>query len=180
MLKFLHIVHAKIWKKLELFYYRICIIHLYRNSKEKEIKEVVSYLKRNSADVLNTYFPQELDESNIAVFLDNVSGLFYVIRNNRKLYFPQSWEKEQVRKYYSTILKEQSDNSAHCYLTDNLKNRNYHTIVDVGGAEGIFAFDLLEYSQNIFIFEGDKQWWEPLRYTFMGNEGKVKIGRAHV
>ncbi len=55
----------------------------------------------------------------------------YLIRNGKKLYFPLEWNKEQVIEYYRTIMAEQDEESPHRYLTEDLEEAVYDTVIDM-------------------------------------------------
>ncbi|GBR74074.1 methyltransferase FkbM family protein [Candidatus Termititenax aidoneus] len=111
---------------------------------------------------------------------DSSCGLNYVLHENKKMYFPRSWDKSYTQYYYSSLLAEQDTASPHLYLTDNFQAQNGDVIVDVGTAEGNFALSVIDKAQKLYLFETDKQWLEALEKTFAPWQDKVTIVNKYV
>lgn len=161
-------------KKLELNKYKKEILKIADKCQNEEIKEIADFLKSHQAKVLNYSFVEDIEKQIVNVMHDN-EGFPYVIRNNKRLYFPQTWNDKKICSYYKTLLEEQHESSPHLYLTSELKNKHYRTVLDLGGAEGVFALDMLELADKIYIFEADSIWMEPLERTFAEYKDKIVI-----
>lgn len=175
MLEVIHRYHAKIKKILELEHYRRNIIKINKDSSDEEIQEIVSYLKKEKAGFFCYSFSAAYDSYQEEIFLDTECGMSYLMRNDKRLYFPEQWKKEQIINYYRTLMAEQDEKSPHRYLTPELESRTYNTVIDIGAAEGIFALDMLEKAKRIVIFEADDKWLRPLEKTFEQYKEKVQI-----
>lgn len=71
---------------------------------------------------------------------------------------------------------EQDEQSPHRYL--NSKDRypdNEDIVADIGAAEGIFGFDIIENVKKLYLFEADDEWLIPLKKTFNKWQDKVEI-----
>jgi hypothetical protein len=130
-----------------------------------------------------TSYPQEYALSyrdrEIRVELDPEKKLPFVHHNNKRLYFPEHFSAEKVKKDYRALLIEQDIRSAHRYVRsyDELKGR---TLLDIGGAEGIFSLDTIPYTKQVIIFECLEFWQKPLHATFAEWADKVTFVKKYV
>ena len=130
-----------------------------------------------------TSYPQtyslEYKKREILVERDDEQNLPFVYHNNRRLYFPEFYSVEKVRKDYRALLIEQDIRSAHRYVRsyDELQNR---TLLDVGGAEGIFSLDTIDFTKRVIIFECLEHWQKPLKATFAKWAHKVTFVKKYV
>jgi hypothetical protein len=58
--------------------------------------------------------------------------------------------------------------------------RDGDVVVDAGAAEGIFALSVVERAKELYLFEADKAWLEPLSATFAPWKDKVIIVNSFV
>lgn len=172
-------------KKCELAFYRKRIIKMYGNRNnlgavDEEHREIVDFLRKNPARVLNYSFVDEMQKNRVEVLKDDREQLLYVLHNGKRMYFPKGWSEQKIAYYYRTISEEQHENSPHRYLTSELLGRDYDTVVDIGGAEGIFALDMIEHVKKIYIFETELYWREALERTFFPWKDKVIVISKYV
>lgn len=163
----------------ELTHYRKKIIQLYAHSTDDEKREIADYLMNHKATAFNYSFMDKIDTMEVAINKDNGCNMYYIMRNGVKMFFPASWDAEQIEFYYKWVSMEQDEKSPHRYLTDDLSLEG-KVILDIGGAEGIFAVDVLHQAAKIFIFECDETWLPPLRKTFENYAHKVVIIEKYV
>ena len=105
----------------------------------------------------------------------------YIVRNGRRLYGKRNWSKEKFRGYYAGLIIEQDKESPHCYISDNDRlPKNGGVLADIGTAEGIFALDMIDYFDKIYLFECDPEWIEPLNRTFEKYRDKIEIVKSYV
>ena len=85
----------------------------------------------------------------------------------------------RVSGLYRMLRTEQDPNSAHRYVEsyDELEGK---TLLDIGAAEGIFALDAIEHIKNVYLFECDEKWIEPLQMTFAPWKEKVEFVYKYV
>ena len=112
---------------------------------------------------------------NVTVCFDESVGLYYVVHNNNKMYMKKGWTSEQAREYYRFITIEQDNLSPHLYFTEDLKNKNFKKVVDLGAAEGNSTLDIIERCEHAYVFECDPNWIEALKATFKPWQDKVDI-----
>ena len=115
-----------------------------------------------------------------AVF-DYEAGMYYVLRNSKRLYFKRSINSiDKLKDYYEYLSYEQTENSPHRYLDDDFQIDEGSVVVDCGAAEGFFGLDNIDKIKLLYIFECDEEWIEALKYTFKPYENKVQIISKYV
>lgn len=170
--KFINQRYQARYKKLILDYYKDKI-----EGEDKEIDEVISYVKGNTAEVLPYDFKEkyELMKPSVNVYRESENQFPYIIHNAKKLYFPKKMNDKEVINYYISILTEQDVNSPHRYIEEGFDLSQIKIVADVGCAEGIFSLELVEMVDEIHIFEVDDNWIEALKLTFKPFGDKVKF-----
>ncbi|MCI0750280.1 MAG: FkbM family methyltransferase [Flammeovirgaceae bacterium] len=115
----------------------------------------------------------------IQVEKDDHQNLLFVYHHGRRLYFPEFYSVEMVKKDYRALITEQDSHSAHRYVRsyNDLKDR---TLLDVGAAEGIFSLDTIELTKRVIIFECLDHWQKPLMATFANWTNKVSFIKKYV
>jgi len=120
-------------------------------------------------------------------------GLFYVLVDNKKLFYKAGMNKPSVYYFFNTVSLEQDYDSPHRYLT----NDNYFVgvmetgieqveetsfgvsnggvVIDAGAAEGNFALSVVERASKVYIVESNAKWCEAMRQTFLPYKDKVEI-----
>jgi uncharacterized LabA/DUF88 family protein len=152
----------------------------YYNSQPEEailFAKELSFLSQHSHDypMIPYDFTSEYSASKIETFFDDQSGMYYVLHNQKRLYFPEGMERKFISKSYINLLIEQHRESPHRYLTARESEASYNTFVDVGAAEAILSLELIDTIDRIFIFEGDARWIPALKATFEPWREKVTI-----
>lgn len=155
------------------------ILSYYSNiSPEKitnEIKEVLDYIVLNGV----SYFPYDFQNNyrtdDIKVFNDPDTNFKYVIHQNKKLFFKKSWNEEEIKKYYLSLIVEQDEKSPHKYLTNQFDVEENDVLVDVGVAEGNFSLSVIEKVNKVYMFEADEEWIEAINLTFKPWLDKIEI-----
>lgn len=121
-------------------------------------------------------WPFTLEYNTLAECLkDEPTGLYYVFHNNKKLFFPKEFTVTQIQLLYKSLLIEQDMRSPHKYLEGNFLPLQGKILLDIGGAEGIFSLDAVEYIQHAYIFECEPIWTDALTQTFAPWINKVSI-----
>ncbi len=139
--------------------------------RTEEEHEVIEFLQRHPCQMIPYSFA--LDKRQIKVSRDPDSRLHYVIHAGKRLFFPRTWAPEKIKAYYNGLLNEQHPLSPHRYEADSCVVQEGDIVVDVGASEGLFALDVIERCQKIYLIECDRLWSEPLRKTFVAWEEKV-------
>ena len=82
----------QIIKPIKEKYQAMVVCKYYNNSTDKEIREMVDYIKRRGRfDALNYSFTEKYKSIPCNINKDNRKGMFYVCYNGRRLYFPKSF-----------------------------------------------------------------------------------------
>lgn len=150
------------------------LIARYENCGDKEIEEVIEYLRNHSLDFFNYSFVEKYKTSEI--FIGTEHGLFFTIHKGKKLFFSKEYDTEQkAREYYLLLIIEQDKDSPHRYLTETFQIPDGAVVIDAGAAEGTFSLDIIDKVEKIYMFEPDRNWVDALQYTFEKYMDKVVI-----
>lgn len=148
----------------------------YRNTKDEEIKEILSYLNDHPIQVFNYNFAAKYSGTDADILYDEQAGLFYVLFEHKRMYFARHFDsKEKVSDYYRQIAMEQDLKSPHRYLYGEFQVEDNSVVVDAGVAEGNFALSVIDRVKKLYLFEADSEWVEALKYTFAPYRDKVVI-----
>ena len=170
--KLVHSKHQRFLNKL-----KSDIINYYSSKTvlSEEEKEVVSYLAANPMTVFPYDFQKKYNKENINVLLDTVTGLHFVLHDNKKLFFKRSYSIQKIKSLYHGLLLDQDLESPHLYLTENFDLTENDVIADIGAAEGNFSLTNVERVKKLYLFECDEEWIEALEATFKPWKDKVFI-----
>lgn len=147
---------------------------------EKEINQALDYIKNNGIHVFPYPFIDKYNAGNIILEKDVANGLYYIIRNNKKLYFRSNITYKTARNIYNCLLVEQDPDSPHRYLTENFDITENDILVDIGCAEAFLALDVIDKVKKIYLFEYEDAWIEALQHTFAPWKDKVEIIKKYV
>jgi len=158
------------------------IIDYYSNlpSITDEQANVINYLKENSISVFPYDFAKNYKVKDIKVFIDDQSGLKYVLLDGKKVFYKRSLSKKQIKTAWRNRLREQDIQSPHRYLLDKFDVNPGDTVADIGVGEGNFAISVIEKAKKIYIFETSDEWIEALTHTFEPWADKVVITKKYV
>lgn len=170
----------KIFRKQRLKRLQKNILRYCSHSNNAEYDEIEEFLKSNPVECYNYKYTKKYKKICVNVFFDQNVNLYYVIHNNKKMYMKKGWTEDQVRDYYRFLMIEQDELSPHLYFTQDLKNKHFRKVLDLGAAEGNFTLDIIERCENAYIFECDPGWIEALKATFKPWKDKVRIVTAFV
>lgn len=182
-----------VYRKLLSFRFRLCIsklrikLHLIpaENQRLQKIKtgmwmethkeECEYMLKSGEALVFPYSWTKEHKANDIEVCFDREKHMYYVMVHGRRMYFPRSFSKLEIRVYFNSILTEQDSRSPHYYFNPSDEKLRGSTFFDIGGAEGYITLMVLPFVKDAVIFECDGKWTEALDATFEPYHNKVKI-----
>jgi hypothetical protein len=140
-----------------------------------EKREVLDYLSSNSFSFLPYSYVKNYSVNNILVFTDELNGMKYVLQDSKRLYFKRKWSEKEVKECFNDLLREQDSLSPHRYESNKFKVEEKDVVADVGAAEGTFSLSVVERAKELYLFEPDVAWIEPLEATFAPWKDKVKI-----
>ncbi len=163
------------------FFYRHIIIKRYKDNTDLEIKDILNYIQKRDLQTFNYEFVDKYRNLEIDVSYNSNKKMFYVLHENKKLYFARFLDTEQkVREYYRGLLIEQDFESPHKYLSSKFDIDVGDVVVDVGAAEGIFTLEIIERSKRVYLIEENEEWIDALKETFKSYQEKVIITQKYV
>jgi hypothetical protein len=145
-----------------------------------EYRAVLDYLKYHPLAVFPYDYTGKYNLEDITVYRDNEKGMYYVLQDGKRLYFKKKWNEKQAQAYYNSLLLEQDAASPHRYETVNFHISPGDVVIDAGVAEGNFALSVVERAKELYLFEPDKEWIEPLKATFAPWGNKINIINNYV
>jgi hypothetical protein len=142
---------------------------------EKDKIGILKFLSCNLISHISYPFVKEYRYRLVKPVFDKTCSMYYVLHNNKKLYFKKSWDKSKIRNMYNTLCTEQDKRSPHSYEYLNQQISTQDIAIDAGAAEGIWSLDIIESVKFIYIFELEDDWIEALSATFAPWKEKVEI-----
>ncbi len=171
-----HIDASKIVDKFYML--KHIMIEKYQNEEDIDIRETLSYWKKNNELTFFNQFefaPAIYQEA----FWDEESNMPYILYQNRRMYYPRTYRNFIVRNgsmYVITYREmEQHPLSPHRYLTDDICIRENDIVVDAGAREGDFALPYIDIIKKLYLFENDPEWVKALEMTYRDYSDKVAI-----
>jgi len=166
-------------------------LNLNYNEQELEIIEIIDYFRKYELPLKHKIlspcflvFPYEFtrkyNSTDIDVFYDKSNKTRYLMHENKRLYFPNKWDVEQIQAYYNGLSVEQDKDSPHRYDTEEFSVKAGDIIADIGAAEGIWALSNIEKASKVYLFERGPIWINALQKTFEPWKDKVVIVNKYV
>lgn len=157
-------------------------IQLYQNIiKLDGFERETRFIKEKKELITFPYeFIDEYDYKKVKAWFDFTKKLYYVIHQNKRLYFPKKYDITTVKKVYSQLCMETDLRSPHSYVSRNFLVEKNNILFDVGAAEGIFTLTNIDKIKYGYLFEGDSEWLEPLCATFEPYKDKIRIVKKFV
>lgn len=149
-------------------------------TSEKEIETALAYIRKHTISSFPYPFKDKYIQKEVAVHTDKESGLYYVMRNEKRLYLCRSKTYVGAQHTYNSLLIEQDASSPHRYLTPEFDVNENDIVVDIGCAEGILSLDLVDRVKKLYLFECEDEWIEALQLTFAPWKEKVEIIKKYV
>ena len=147
-------------------------------AEEKSIFQ--KFLSKNLVSQISYPFIKEYHYRIVDVLWDKTKSLYYVYHNKKKLYFKKGLSKTKIRSAYNELCVEQDRRSPHSYFAFPVGYHPTDIAADIGAAEGIWALDIVESIQEIYLFECENDWIEALQATFEPWKDKIHIVNKYV
>lgn len=156
------------------FFIKQQLLSRYKSTDDDEIGSIVRYLDNNPLRIFNYEFTRKYEPKN-NIFFDDISGLFFVGYDDKKMYFSERFtDINAVDEYYRSILVEQDNESPHCYFANDMTyGFKDKIIVDAGAAEGNFTLSIIDSIKKAYLFEPDEAWFRALQLTFSPYKDRV-------
>lgn len=143
--------------------------------KQKDM-ETTKYLLEHGISLFPCYGLSDVTDNDVKVMKDVEVGLFYADYKGKRIYLKRKYRSAyRAKRYFNNIMFEQLEKSPHRYLTDDFAPEYGDIVLDIGGAEGIFAIDYIDKIAKLYIFECDTQWIDALQITYKDYMDKVVI-----
>lgn len=177
--KELFVDHSQIVSVMDIEeYVKEQIIQKYSSVKDREIRTVVDYYKRNP---LNIYGSYTASKELYAVYRDH-NQYPYIMFGDKRMYFPVNYPFLQAddHQFVPDVLFEQKEGSPHQYVQNPEDVREGSIIVDAGVCEGNFALQYIDKAKKMYLIEADEIWMQALRLTFWPYREKVVFCRKYL
>ena len=146
-----------------------------QKSLAPEILEGIKYLRSHKFASFPFRWTQKYDTFMPEVHKDPLNSHYYVVFENKRMYFPKGYNETKAIWSYRSILKEQDAESPHLYLNKEFDVEQDSIVIDAGVAEGNFALSVVERAKKLFLIECESEWVGALRLTFEPWKEKVVI-----
>lgn len=156
------------------------LIANYRDSTDEDIKEILRNIETSrcvgayNQNFVKKYYENSAEKSEL-VHYDSETGMFFALWNNRRMYYPKSYTREDVFSAINFVGLEQDIHSPHRYLEGDFDVQEGDIVIDAGVAEGNFALDVIDRAKKVYLVECDHMWIEALNKTFEPWTDKVVI-----
>ena len=145
----------------------------YRREYQREIKRLIDLGRF-------TVYPSQDDMTvEVESGFDDSLRLPYVIHKGKHLYFPRKYSVAQAVEAYKgyicgdRLLGKGEDFAPHQYQSKDFQVHDGDVVVDVGCAEALFSFDVIDLASKVYLIERDGIWKAPLRATFAPYKDKT-------
>jgi len=145
----------------------------YYNTSDNLILEAIRALEKNRRSMIPFDFIQKYQNLDYKIFNEFAEYPSISILGNQ-VYFPKETTTIQIFEAVKTHFIEQDPESPHRYINNKAKIKG-HSAVLIGASDGLFALELFDSFQHIFLFESDPKWIEPLKKTFEHCYQKITI-----
>lgn len=152
-----------------------------RNCDSYELQEVIKYIVQNGVKMYCYPFFDEYMENTYPVSRDVESGLYYGVYAGHRMYLSRNYDtQKKAEQYLRYIYMEQDRRSPHCYFSGDFHVAEREVGIDIGAAEGVFALEVIDLVDHIYLIEADAGWCEALSCTFREWRQKVTIIQGSV
>jgi len=152
-----------------------------RKCSSGEMQQVIDYVSDNGVRMYCYPFYDEYMNQDVAVYYDEGYKLYYGMCFGRRMYLSRKYDTQQKAElYFQYACMEQDKRSPHCYLTEQFRVEKGDIGIDIGAAEGIFALQVIDDVEHIYLIEADADWCEALEATFCNDRDKITIIQGYV
>jgi len=144
----------------------------YKNSTNDVIIEATKFFRTSGVTMMPFKFTLKYQEQ-VKVNKDHSSGYPYVIIGGRNVFFPKMSNKK-IASAVRNALMEQDKESPHKYI-QKINDLQGNTAILIGSSDGIFALEIIDSFERIFLFECDPDWIAPVTLTLSPYKNKCVI-----
>lgn len=144
-----------------------------QNTLSPEILEGLTYLKSHKYSPFPYKWTQKYDNMLTEVFRDEQLNRYYIMFDQKRMYFPSRFTENQVIWAARSMYKEQDPQSPHLYLTTDFQLDADSIVIDAGVAEGNFSLAVVEKVKRLYLIECEAEWMDTIKITFAPWKDKV-------
>lgn len=147
----------------------------------EELQQVTDYISDKGVRMYCYPFYDEYMDRDLPICYDEERRLYYGMWFGRKMYLSRKYDTpRKAELYFQYACMEQDERSPHRYLTEYFQIEKGDVGIDVGAAEGIFALQVIDKVEHIYLIEADTDWCEALEATFANDRDKVTVIQGYV
>lgn len=149
-------------------------------NEEAEFEEILEVVRQEPRTIIPYKFVERYNRMAVDVFDDPEKQLPYGLVDQQRIYFPSTFDHDEIRYRVRQSLWEQADESPHRYFHEKNAPPKGKYAVLLGASDCIFAMKIIHCFEKVFLFEADLKWHEPMRQTLSGFEKKVEVVDKYV
>lgn len=146
----------------------------YNRFHSNRFSREVSYIREKGLTVFPYPFREKYLGLEFEAQMDSGNGMYFIVVNGKKLYFPASHDPEMISQVVRQLLLEQDQESPHRYFSDAFPAKGDY-LLDVGAQEGLEALLHVEDFSHLILFECEPEWIRALNATFAPYGDKVTV-----
>lgn len=138
-----------------------------RKCGSEELQQVMDFAADKGVRMYCYPFYDEYMEQDVPVCYDRDRGLYFGMCFGRRMYLARKYDTpRKAELYFQYACMEQDEQSPHRYITERFSVEKGEVGIDIGAAEGIFALQVIDSVEHIYLIEADADWCEALKATF--------------
>lgn len=141
----------------------------------KEYNKEIRFIAKHGVTMFPYQFTRKYSGFSCEIIYDKHEEKYYVLHEDKRLYFPKGAKPEEIQSAYKQLIMEQEADSPHCYWSNINRPQKGDTFVDVGAAEGMIALEWIDVVDKVILIECEKLWQDALMATFASYKEKVQI-----
>jgi len=145
------------------------------HADNEEAKEVIDFLRSNPVAMIPYDYTRSYATLPMAVRRDEGTGLKYVVVGERKIFFPAKMSDALIADSVRVGLMEQDKRSPHRYLPAASMDIGGGVAILCGASDGLYALEIIDKFDKIFLFEANTDWVEPIKNTLKDYLPKIEI-----
>lgn len=154
----------------------------HRKCESEDLQHVIDYASDHGVRMYcYPFYDEYMVDRDLSVCYDGKKRLYYGVYAGHKMYLSRKFDTPQKAElYFRYACMEQDERSPHCYLSEYFCVKKGDMGIDIGAAEGIFALQVIDNVEHIYLIEADTNWCEALEATFCNERDKVTIIQGYV
>jgi hypothetical protein len=142
---------------------------------DPEAAEIISFLESNSVEMIPYFYTLEVKDKEVPISKDPETGLHFVSIKGNNIYYPLAMDKETIADSVRVSIMEQDERSPHKYLPNKTMDVSGDIAILCGASDGIYALEIMNKFNKIYLFEANPDWIAPLKKTLHNYLDKVEV-----